>query len=188
MLRQGNTLRRIGALATVGAIALACGQGRAIFNVDVYSFIKGTGNDTIPYAIPPSSTGRDSTVQSINLPPGFGSSIVESVTIDTGAANLINSAGTGTIGFQLYVAADSGSTFLPTSLAVNVPETSVSGTNTSVLNISGGLTPAVLAAFSGSKVWIGLVAKGTNPGVTPVTGKMALTALRLRIVVRDKIF
>ena len=32
------------------------------------------------------------------------------------------------------------------------------------------------------------MAKGTNPGLTPVTGNMALTALKLRIVVQDKIF
>jgi len=45
--------------ATVIALALAaalisvgCGEGRAIFNVDVYSFIQGTGNDTVPYLVP----------------------------------------------------------------------------------------------------------------------------------------
>ena len=183
-----NRLRLIAALAILVGVVLACGQGLAIFKVDVYSFIQGSGNDTIPYVIPPSSTGTASTVQKISLPPGFGSSIVQSATIDTGAANLINTAGTGTVGFQLYVAADSASTYLPASLAVDVPETAVTGPNTSPLTISGGLTPAVLAVFSGSEAWIRFVAKGTNPNVTPVTGNMALTALKLRIVVQDKIF
>jgi hypothetical protein len=57
-----------------------------------------------------------------------------------------------------------------------------------MLDISGGLTPAVLAAFNGSQAWIRLVVKGTNPNVTPVTGNMALTALKIRIVFQDKIF
>jgi hypothetical protein len=73
-------------------LAAACGEGRAIFNVDIQSFIAGTGNDTIPYVIPP-GTATASNWQKIDLPPGFGSSIVESATI-TGAGNLINTGGT----------------------------------------------------------------------------------------------
>ncbi len=167
-------------------LSAACGEGRAIFNVDVYSFIQGTGKDTIPYVIPPSATGSASKVQKISLPPGFGSSIVESATM-AGIANLVNATGTGTIGFQLYVAADSAGTYLPAGLAVDIPETAVTGTNTSPLTMSGGLTPAVLDVFSGSTAWVRLVAKGTNPGLTPVTGRMVLTALQLRIVLQDKI-
>jgi len=172
-------------------LSAACGEGRAIFNVDVYSFIQGTGNDTIPYFIPPSSNGSASTLQKIDLPPGFGSSIVESATIDTGAANLINSGGTGTVGLQLYIAATDTGTLNPAALALDVPETPVSGTATSPLTISGGLTPAVLDAFNGSQVWVRFVAKGTNPNALPltgVTGNMALTALKLRIVFQDKLF
>ena len=43
------------ALATAALLVLVagCGQGKAIFNVDVYSFMAGSGRDTIPYAIPP---------------------------------------------------------------------------------------------------------------------------------------
>jgi len=57
------------------AVVAACGQGKAIFNVDAYSFLQGTGKDTIPYNIPPGLSGTASTVQKISLPPGFGSSI-----------------------------------------------------------------------------------------------------------------
>src|SRR5216683_2811212 len=63
------------------ALAIAaCGTGKAIFNVDAYSFMSGTGRDTIHYAIP-TGGGTASTVQKINLPPGFGKSIVDSVRI-----------------------------------------------------------------------------------------------------------
>src|SRR2546430_11874390 len=33
--------------AVLAGGAAGCGQGRAIFNVDVYSFLKGTGRDTL---------------------------------------------------------------------------------------------------------------------------------------------
>ncbi len=175
------------ALVVMAALlSAACGEGRAIFNVDIYSFIQGTGNDTIPYVIPPGSA-TSSKWQTINLPPGFGSSIVESATI-TGGANLLNSAGTGSIGFQLYIAKDSAGTLLPGALAVNIPEASVVGVDTTALTITGGLSPGVLSVFNESQVWIRLVAKGTNPNVAPVTGKMGLNAAQLQIVFQDKIF
>jgi len=52
MSSKSNTLRLIGALATGGGVASACGQGRAIFNVDVLSFMQSTKNDTLAYSIP----------------------------------------------------------------------------------------------------------------------------------------
>ncbi len=177
------------ASALVFAAALlsaACGEGRAIFNVDVYSFIAGTGKDTIPYVIPP-GTATASTFQKISLPPGFGSSVVESATI-TGGGNLLNIAGTGSIGFQLYVAPDSAGTLAPGALALNIPEVPVVGADTAAIAITGGLSAAVLQAFTGSEMWVRLVASGTNPNVTPVTGEMGLNALMLRVVLQDKIF
>lgn len=167
-------------------LCAACGEGRAIFNVDVYSFLAGTGKDTVPYVIPP-GTASASKFQKIDLPPGMGSSFVESATI-TGAANLLNAGGVGTIGFQLYIASDSAGTVAPAALAIDIPEASVSGTNTTPITITGGLTPAVLQVFTGSQMWVRLVAKGTNPNVAPVTGNMGLSALTLRIVFQDKLF
>lgn len=165
----------------------ACGQGKAIFNVDVYSFMAGTGKDTIPYVIPPSSSGSASTFQRILLPPGFGGSIVDTVRITTGNANLVNSAGTGTIGFSLYFAADSaGTTTAPSAL--DIPATSVTGAQTVPVTISGDLSSTVNALFTRDTLWMRIAATGTNPGVTPVTGKGALTALVIRVVLQDKIF
>jgi hypothetical protein len=64
----------------------------------------------------------------------------------------------------------------------------VTGAGTFPITISGGLTPAVLSVLNQSQVWIRLVAKGTNPNVTPVTGNMGINALTLRVVFQDKIF
>jgi len=153
----------------------ACGRGKAIFNVDVYSFIAGTSKDTVHYIIPPPPAGSatGSQVQKINLPPGFGSSIVDTVRITNGSANLVTTSGSGRIGFQLYVAADSASTYNAGALALSLPDR------------------AVNALFTQPTVWIRLVATGTNPNALPVTGlqgSMILTALTIRVIVEDKIF
>ena len=169
-------------------VSAACGEGRAIFNVDVYSFLAGTGKDTIPYLIPPFTTGSASTEQKINLPPGFGSSIVDSVRITSGGANLVNTGGTGTIGLELYVAADSLRTFNPSALALSIPATAVNGVGTVPVVISGDLSPGLNSLFTQSTIWIRIRAIGNNPGAAPVTGDMALTSLQVRVVLQDKIF
>jgi len=175
-------------VALAALLSAACGEGRAIFNVDVYSFIRGSGNDTIPYAIPPLSAGTVSnSPRQINLPPGFGSSIVDSVHI-TGTASLVNTAGTGTIGFRLYLDSTSAGTLNASALAIDIPPTGVSGTNTSPLVITGDLSAALRTLFTASSLWVRMAATGNNAGATPVTGKMALTALQVRVVLQDKIF
>jgi|SRR5438105_8055544 len=175
-------------LSALLALAIvACGRGKAIFNVDAYSFMSGTGRETIPYAIPPGG-GSASTVQKINLPPGFGKSIVDSVRITTGNANLFNTGGTGSIGFALFFAADSASTYT-TSAALNVSSTAVSGVQGPVpVVITGDLSSTVNSLFTQQTLWIRIAAVGTNGGVTNVTGQGVLTALVIRVVVEDRIF
>jgi hypothetical protein len=168
-------------------LVAACGQGRAIFNVDVYSFMQGTGNDTIPYVIPPASSASASTVQKVSLPPGFGSSVVDSVRITTGSANLENTGGSGTLGFQLFFASDSAGTYTA-PVALNVPATAVSGTQTVPVTISGDLSGVVDSLFRQETVYMRIAATGTNGGVTPVTGQGVLTALVIRVVIQDKVF
>jgi len=176
-------------LVSLLAVVAACGEGRAIFNVDVHSFMAGTGKDTVLYGFLP---GLPDTVsapaQKINLPPGFGSSIVDSVRITNGGANLINASGTGNVGFQLYIAADSLSTYNTSALAINIPATAVSGAQTVPVVITGDLTPGLNALFTQPAIWLRIAAAGSASGGTPVSGKMALTALLVRVVLQDKIF
>jgi hypothetical protein len=169
-------------------LVAACGKGRAIFNVDAYSFMVGTGKDTIPYLVPPATTASASQVLKINLPPGFGSSVVDTVRITNGSANLVNTGGTGTIGFQLYVAPDSLGTYNASALALNIPGTAVTGSQTVPVTITGDLSGSVNTVFTQSVAWLRVVAVGTNGGATPVTGKMVLTALMVRVIVKDKLF
>ena len=99
--------------AALWCVVLAgCGQGRAIFNVDVHSFLKGTGSDTVPYFLPPGISGDTaSTPQKVNL-PGVGSSIVDSVRA-FGTIDLRNATGSGSIGLQVYLAAGSDNEYSP---------------------------------------------------------------------------
>ncbi len=173
------------AVALLATVA-ACGQGRAIFNVDVYSFMQGTGKDTIPYIIPPATPTTVSTVQKISLPPGFGSSVVDSVRITTGSANLENTGGTGTIGFQLFFASDSAGTYTA-PMALNIPPTNVTGTQTVPVVISGDISGVVDSLFRQETVYMRIAATGTNAGATPVTGEGVMTALIIRVVLQDKV-
>jgi hypothetical protein len=171
----------------VVAAVTGCGRGRVIFNVNAYSFMTGAGRDTIHYIIP-TGGGSASTVQKINLPPGFGKSIVDSVRIDSGAANLFNSGGSGSIGFGLFFAADSASTYT-TAAALNIPATAVSGVQGPVpVVITGDLSSTVNGLFTQQTLWIRIAATGTNSGATPVTGDGVLTKLWIRVVVEDRLF
>jgi hypothetical protein len=168
-------------------VVTACGQGHAIFNIDVYSFMQGTGKDTVPYFIPPATTDSLSTVQSITLPPGFGSSVVDSVRITIGSANLVNTGGSGTMGFQLFFASDSAGTYTA-PVALDVPNTTVNGAQTVPVSISGDLSGVVDSLFRQDSVFMRIKMTGTNSGITAVTGTSIITALVIRVVLQDKIF
>lgn len=168
------------------ALVAACGEGRAIFNVDVQSFMVGTGKDTIPYIIPPGG-GTASTFQRINLPPGFGSSGVDTVRISNGGLNLINTAGTGQIGFQFFFAGDSVGT-LTAPAALTIPVSAVSGSQTVPVVLTGDFSSTVHSLFTQEQLWVRIAATGTNGGVTPVTGKGVITALLIRVVLQDQLF
>lgn len=169
------------------AVVAACGEGRAIFNVDVHSFLEGSGNDTVPYAVPPATSLTASTYQQISLPPGLGNSVVDSVRITTGSADLITASGAGTIGIELYVAADSAGTELPGALALSVPPTTVAGPGTQSVTITGDLSASIHDLFTQETLWIRIAATGNNSGVTLFQGDMALTALVLRVVMQEQI-
>lgn len=165
----------------------ACGQGKAIFNVDVYSFIQGTGKDTIPYVIPPTVTATVSTVQKVNLPPGFGSSSVDSVRITNGNGRIMNDSGAGSIGFSIYFASDSAGTYSAPA-ALNVPATAVSGKDTVDVAISGDLSGVVDSLFKQNVLWVRIAATAQNTGATFAGGKGVITALMVRVVLQDKVF
>src|SRR5436190_840466 len=56
----------LGVALGCAVVAAGCGQGRAIFNVDVYSFLKGTGSDTVPYFLPPGISGDTASTKTVS--------------------------------------------------------------------------------------------------------------------------
>jgi hypothetical protein len=173
-------------VVALASVAAGCGEGHAIFYVDVYSFIKGTGQDTIPYFVPPGTDSASSTPQRIDL-PGAGSSFVDSVIVN-GRMDFENQGGAGTIGLQLFLAADSAGTFNSSALALTVPDVPVSGTAVTPDTIIGRFNDAVIQLFTGSEVWIRFQAKGTNPGLILLEGDAVLKSLWLTVAINDQLF
>jgi hypothetical protein len=171
----------------LAGLAAACGEGHAIFNVDVYSFLKGTGADSIPYIVPPAVTdSASSTPRRVDL-PGAGSSIVDSVLVN-GKVNFENQAGAGTIGLQLYLAADSLGSLSSSALALTIPTASVSSNAVTSDTIIGRLSSNVLSLLAGKQLWVRFQAKGSNSGAVLLQGSAVLKALRLSVVMSDKFF
>jgi len=182
------------AIVMAGASA-ACGEGRVIFNVDVFSFLAGSAKDTVSYpAVPPftSNFTISNPAQKINLVPGLGQSGIDTVKV-TGSANVINqSGGPGTLSFQVYLASDSAGTYTAgkDSLFRPAPTAIIPAGASTVpvaLNVPN-LSPSGNALFSKSEVWIRMAATVSNSGATFMQGKAGLTALGLRVVVQDKLF
>jgi hypothetical protein len=178
------------AIVMAGASA-ACGEGRLIFNVDVYSFLKGSAKDTVHYVAPPTpSFAVTNAAQKITLVPGLGSSAVDTVKVSGTVSVLNDSGGPGTLLFQVYLAADSAGTYTAgrDSLFSPAPTAVLAAGADTVpvpLNISN-LSPSGNALFTNSSVWIRLAATISNTGGTVMGGRAVLTGLNLRVVVQDK--
>jgi hypothetical protein len=184
----------LAAPAALAGLAAACAGGHAIFNVDVESFLKGTGKDMVPYTLPlPVTVDTTSPPQLLRL-LGAGSSVVDSVVI-AGAANILNQSGSGTLAFKLYLAADSAGTRLPSALALSVPAKAVSGSTPIPDAISCPPRPASCLLFSSAdslftrdSVWVRVAVTASNTGAGTFAGKLALTSLLLTVVLNAKLF
>jgi hypothetical protein len=160
----------------------ACGEGRAIFNVDVLSFLADSSEAyNIPGGIPQADSGI---IEHFSLPPGFGKSSADSVSA-TIAASLANQTGGGNVTLSIFFAKDSASVFSGTpyvaaaSGAVSGAQTVPFGSSTISVNDS---------VFNASDLWVGIRARfSTNVGVN-MTGQLTVTTLSLRVVLQDKVF
>ena len=187
-------MKAIASALVVGAALLsaACGKGRVIFNVDVYSFMQGSGSDTlrypplpadtIPPGLPPINVSSDSV--KVVLPPGFGSSVVDTVHV-LGIVDFDNLRGTGNITVQVFLSADSTTIF----------------SGSPAFSFDGALTPGAVTKdtvdvdllstfndlFTGKEVWLAFRANVANTGADGMKGTIRLRALTLRVVIQDKI-
>src|SRR5438046_3719283 len=72
------------------AAAVGCGEGRAIFDIDVFSFLSGAKADTLPY-VGPLPPGVPDTIPVQNVrSPGLGSSSVVDTVRFIGSVDFVN--------------------------------------------------------------------------------------------------
>lgn len=183
---------RIGVGVVLASLTAACGAGRVIFNVDVYSFLKGT-TDTVAYIAPPFSgpITVSNPEQKINLVPGLGQSGIDTVKVSFAASVMNQTGGPGTLRFQVYLAADSAGTYGAgkDSMFSTAPSATIAaGVNTQPITFESNLSPSGDSLFNKSSVWVRLAATVSNSGAAIMQGKAVLTGLDLRVVVTDQLF
>lgn len=175
----------LAAAASAALLVLGCGEGRAIFNVDVLSF-EPTLADTVPYVVPggTSITGvRDSFA--IGLPPGLGNSTVDSVSVRYGST-VLNTAGSGRFKLEIFFSSDSSNIF--TSTVTFADSVNVTGLDTQPL---GPITVPLFAdsLFAQEKLWVGVRASVLANAGPSLTGRLVtVSVLGLRIVLQDHLF
>jgi hypothetical protein len=179
-------MRRFILSVALAAAVAGCGEGRAIFNINVFSFLQAEDVDTIPYLAPlPPGTPDTIPVQQIQLLPiGLEGSVVDSVRV-TAQLNFANQNGTGQVGFAVYI--DSVPNVYARPPAFQIPPVNVTGTATSQGALATDLAAALLPLFDRANLYIGtrVTASASSP---PVQGVARVTGLDVRIVLQDKVF
>jgi hypothetical protein len=180
--------RRIWGLVCAAAVAVAaaCGEGRAIFNVDVLSFIGGQGNDSVPYAIPGGSSGTvDNPPVKVTLLKGLGNSTVDSVSLAVGAT-VENRTDSGKVKFQIFFSSSQANVYAGTPYAQD-SATVRPGADTVTL-APGPIPLAADSIFGQTQIYVGVrVSVVAFPG-PQMTGTLRLSKVLLRIVLQDHIF
>ncbi len=165
------------------AAAAGCGEGRAIFDIDVFSFLSSAKADTLPYLGPlPPGVPDTIPVQTVNSLGLSSASLADNVRL-TGSVDFVNASGTGNVRFTVYFDTVKSTVY----------------TGDSAFSVSGAVTPGVTTPspfdipdlptalkplFLASTVYVGIRASATGT----ISGTAKLSALRARIVVQDKIF
>lgn len=183
-----RTMRLSFSVLAAAVLATACGEGHAIFNVDVYSFIQGTGGDTLSYVIPsglPPDSVQDP-ARGVTMLKGIGNAVVDTVVL-SGNALIENQTGTGTISFKVFFGLDSNTVYSTTPLLVS-NGTAGPGAVTDTLKFLATLTSAQDSIFTQGKAFVGIQVGVSNTSGTTIQGRFQLHALDLHIVTKEKIF
>ena len=181
--------------AVLLGVLTGCGEGRAIFTVDVFSFLKGTGGDTLRLTpdplppMPPATTFVDSTTPvGVNLPGGLSSSIVDTVRV-TGSIDVANPTSSGNLSYAIFLASDpSPAVVYGSAPALTVGPASFPAATTSVPINAPNLAAAARDLFKGSGLYVGVRASISNTGAAGLKTTLRLTQLQARVVIQDKIF
>ena len=169
------------AAAAGAALALGCGEGRVIFNVDVLSFLNSS-QDTVHYPspIPPTDTVEIPGIE-FRLPPGLGGKAsVDTVALTVGTT-VENSVGSGKVKFQIFFGSD------PATLYNTTPYAQDAAVVTGAQSAALAPTPIPFVGdtlFTQDRLYFG-VRVVVQPGMV---GRLRLTTMRLRIVLQDHLF
>jgi len=156
--------------AVLLGVLTGCGEGRAIFTVDVFSFLKGTGGDTLrltPDPLPP-------------MPPA---------TAFVGSIDVANPTSSGSLSYAIFLASDpSPAVVYGSAPALTVGPASFPAATTSVPINAPNLAAAARDLFKGSGLYVGVRASISNTGAAGLKTTLRLTQLQARVVIQDKIF
>ena len=170
-------------VALTAAAAAGCGEGRAIFDIDVFSFLSAADADTLPYVgpLPPGvpDTIPVQTIQSLGI---GSSSLVDTVRI-TGSVDFVNATGTGNVTFQVFFDTAKSTVYTGTPAFSVAGAVTPGATTNSPFDIPD-LPTALKPLFLASTVYVGIRASATGT----IQGTAKLTALRARIVIQDQLF
>ena len=169
------------------AAAAGCGEGRAIFDIDVFSFLSSANADILPYRGPLLGLPDTIPAQAMNSLGIGSSSLVDTVRL-TGTVSFVNDSGTGTVTFQVYFDSLADSVYTGAFAFGVTADVRPGAITDSIIDIRD-LPTALKPLFLASKVYVGIRASATPAPLSgPVRGTAKLTALRARIVIQDKIF
>jgi hypothetical protein len=173
------------ALATAGLLALtACGQGRAVFNIDVLSFLSSS-DSTKNYSVLGGIPQADSTVsRQFTLPPGFGKSSVDSVTASLSSV-VQNATGGGRVLLQVFFAKTQAGLFTGTPYLSDSTGHMVGADTVSLGTNKVSLADSV---FNTDSIWVGIRARISTDAGPAMTGKVRFTDLHVVVVLNDKLF
>ena len=165
-------------------LVAACGEGNAIFNVDVLSFL--SASDSVKRFSVPVGIGQadSSAARRFFLPPGFGKTAADSVSASA-TASIIDTAGSGSVQFDVFFARTQGGLFTGTPYLSANSGAMVAGDSVRLLPP----TTVSLAdtVFQKDTVWVGIRARINKNVTTTVAGRFRLNSLNVRIVVKGNI-
>ena len=176
----------LGAVWLAVAVALtACAAGRTVITVDVLSFLKSAGLDAFSFGIRGGVPQTDLTASRLfSLPSRVGPSNIDSVEVTAGAI-LQSTQGGGSVALDVFFAKDEASLFIGQPFVG--AQATVSGVQTDTL-----LPPTTRSVndtvFSTPNVWVGVRARFATDSGPSLVGRLAVTVLRLRVVVHDQGF
>lgn len=177
------TTHRLGAISLLAGLTTACGEGRAILNIDLLSFFPSAALDTA-YTMP-GGTSLTLAVNPVEITTvALGGSVVDSAHV-TVAADVQNTAGSGTIEFEVYFDEALATLFAPGNL-VAADTATLSGAGTVTL-APPPFRVADPAVFASDRFWVGVRLVGAANVGPSMTGRVQVTALGVRIVVQDEL-